>query len=87
MTNAEARFNKSLRPRKPEGSFGRTAQDGHLDSHTAPVGTLTFCASSVVLVRRVSRRVVSGEVLVGTEIPGGEVKRETVTNATMSPSQ
>ena len=26
----------SLRPREPEGSLGRTAQDGHLDSHTAP---------------------------------------------------
>ena len=26
-------FNIALRPRKPEGS---TAQDGHLDSHTAP---------------------------------------------------
>ena len=25
-----------LRPRKPEGSLGRTAQDVHLDSHTAP---------------------------------------------------
>ena len=36
MTNAEARFNNSSRPRKPEGSLGRTAQDGHLDSHTAP---------------------------------------------------
>ena len=36
MTNAEARFNNSLRPRKPQGSLGRTAQDGHLDSHTAP---------------------------------------------------
>ena len=36
MTNADARFNKSLRPRKPEGSLGRTAQDVHLDSHTAP---------------------------------------------------
>ena len=36
MTNVEARFNKSLRPRKPEGSLGRTAQDVHLDSHTAP---------------------------------------------------
>ena len=35
-TNAEAWFNKSLRPRKPEGSLGQTAQDGHLDSHTAP---------------------------------------------------
>ena len=36
MTNAEARFSNSLRPRKPEGSLGRTAQDVHLDSHTAP---------------------------------------------------
>ena len=36
MTNTEARFNKSLRPRKPEGSLGPTAQDVHLDSHTAP---------------------------------------------------
>ena len=36
VTNAEARFNKSLRSRKPEGSLGRTAQDVHLDSHTAP---------------------------------------------------
>ena len=36
MTNAEAQFNNSLRPRKPEGSLGRTAQNGHLDSHTAP---------------------------------------------------
>ena len=36
VTNAEAWFNKSLRPRKPEGSLGRTAQGGHLDSHTAP---------------------------------------------------
>ena len=35
-TNAEARFKNSLRPRKPEGSLGRTAQDVHLDSHTAP---------------------------------------------------
>ena len=36
MTNAEAWFNIALRPRKPEGSLGRIAQDGHLDSHTAP---------------------------------------------------
>ena len=36
MTNAEARFSNSVRPWKPEGSLGRTAQDGHLDSHTAP---------------------------------------------------
>ena len=31
-----ARFNKSLRSRKPERSLERTAQDVHLDSHTAP---------------------------------------------------
>ena len=36
MTNAEARFNNSLRPRKPEGSLGLIAHDVHLDSHTAP---------------------------------------------------
>ena len=36
VTNAEAWFNNSLRPQKPEGLLGRTAQDGHLDSHTAP---------------------------------------------------
>ena len=36
MTNAEAWFNIALRPRKPEGSLGRKAQDGHLDFHTAP---------------------------------------------------
>ena len=36
MTNAKAWFNKSLHPRKPEGSLGWTAQDVHLDSHTAP---------------------------------------------------
>ena len=36
MSNAEAWFNIALRPRKPEGSLGRTAQDGHLDFHTAP---------------------------------------------------
>ena len=36
MTNAEAWFISALRPRKPESLLGRTAQDGHLDSHTAP---------------------------------------------------
>ena len=36
MTNAEAWFSIALRPRKPEGLLGRTAQDGHLDSLTAP---------------------------------------------------
>ena len=58
MTNAEARFNKSLRPRKPEGSLGRTAQDVHLDSHTAPalcverqLSTHYIPTASVTLVR------------------------------------
>ena len=46
MTNAEAWFNNSLRPRKPEGSLGRTAQDVHLDSHTAP----ELCVEDVPLV-------------------------------------
>ena len=46
MTNAEARCNKSLRPQKPEGSLGRTAQDVHLDSHTAPeLWHLSTCPS------------------------------------------
>ena len=42
ITSAEAWFNIALRPRKLEGSLGRTAQDGHLDSHTAP--ELWMCA-------------------------------------------
>jgi len=36
VTSAEARFNIALRPQKPEGSLGWTAQDGNLSSHTAP---------------------------------------------------
>ena len=36
VTNAEAWFNLALRPRKPEGLLVRSAQDGHLDFHTAP---------------------------------------------------
>ena len=42
-TNAEAWFNIALCPRKPEGSLGRTAQEGHLDSHTAPELWLASC--------------------------------------------
>ena len=34
--NAWARFSIALHPRKPEGWLGRTAQDDHLHSHTAP---------------------------------------------------
>ena len=35
MTSAEETY-IALRPQKPQGSLGRKAQDGHLDSHTAP---------------------------------------------------
>ena len=49
MTSAEARFNTSLRPRKPEGSLGRTAQDVHLDSHTAPELCKKLFGRSIVL--------------------------------------
>ena len=42
VTNAEAWFSIALRPRKPEGSLGRTAQDGHLDSHTAPYDVVQY---------------------------------------------
>ena len=48
MTNAEGRFNNSLRPQKPEGSLGRPAQDGHLDFHTAP--ELCMATSEVLVV-------------------------------------
>ena len=47
--NAEAWFTIALRPRKPEGSLGRTAQDGHLDSHTAPeLWSLSGCRKPVL---------------------------------------
>ena len=45
VTNAEARFSVALRPRKPQGSLGRKAQDGHLDFHTAP----ELCLDRVLL--------------------------------------
>ena len=84
MTNAEARFNKSLRPRKPEGSLGRTAQDVHLDSHTAPelcAGRFRF---SVAL--RPQRRV--GLLGTGTEWEGGErVKGLTAETARKRPER
>ena len=49
MTNAEARFNKSLLPRKPEDSLGRTAQDGHLDSHTVPeLCPESYCSKAIL---------------------------------------
>ena len=61
MTNAEARFNNSLRPRKPEGSLGRTAQDVHLDSHTAP----ELCRSLAIMrtfIAAPTRRILSNDV-------------------------
>ena len=50
MTNAEAWFSIDLRLWKPEGSLGRTAQDGHLDFHTAP----ELCISSPLLLLKSS---------------------------------
>ena len=44
----EAWFNIALRPRKPEGSLGRTAQHGHLESHTAP----GLCGCSMKTIHR-----------------------------------
>ena len=78
MTNAEAQFNKSLRPRKPEGSLGRTAQDVHLDSHTAPEllsqtfhVTLVLCSTSSVLVNSPhARSSVTEKTLNGTDCAG-----------------
>ena len=63
MTNAEARFNTALRPRKPEGWLGRTAQDGHLDSHTA----LEMCFEDVPMVEFM--------YLVFTRMPGESYRR------------
>ena len=53
MANAEAWFSIALRPRKPEGSLGRTAQDGHLDSHTAPE-LYESCPAARVCVQAIS---------------------------------
>ena len=75
MTNAEAWFNKSLRPRKPEGSLGRTAQDVHLDSHTAPelwgVWGVDFC-----ICMRIFVGVVGQKVRVVAKLSASTVKRE-----------
>ena len=54
MTNAEAWFNIALRPRKPEGSLVRTAQDGHHDSHTAPELCVRVSFFSVFIVTHAS---------------------------------
>ena len=56
MTNAEARFNKSLRPRKPEGiiiiiklSMGFASNPQHFDAAPQPVWSVvlkSFCTSA-----------------------------------------
>ena len=51
MTSAEAWFSIALRPRKPEGSLGRTAQDGHLDYHTAPELCYTWSKDQPFIAR------------------------------------
>ena len=53
-TNVEAWFNVALCPRKLEGSLGWTAQDGHLDSHTAP----ELCGRKIVWSGKYSRSIV-----------------------------
>ena len=39
-----------LRPRKPEGSLGRTTQDGHLDSHSSWTMTISISDLSVLYI-------------------------------------
>ena len=65
MTNAEAWFNIALRPRKPEGSLGRTVQDGHLDSHTAPELYLQTCCQPTLcsLCKSSVKRIACSQVL------------------------
>ena len=59
MTIGEVWFNNSLRPRKPEGSLGRTAQDSHLNSHTAPelchfdIDVCIYSACAFLLVKQI----------------------------------
>ena len=62
-TNAEAWFNIALRPRKPEGSLGRTAQEGHLDSHTAPELCVTVTCCSPFVVHALSNEAGAGQFM------------------------
>ena len=64
MTNAETRFNNSLRPRKPEGSLGRTAQDVHLDSHTTYIYIYTHTLTDSEIYIYISESVSQTSVLV-----------------------
>ena len=51
-TNVEAWFNIALGPWKPEGPLGQTAQDGHLDSHTASVFLLYSFHVNTKIIRK-----------------------------------
>ena len=85
MTNAEARCNKSLRPRKPEGSLGRTAQDVHLDSHTAPELWVKRDAAGFYVALRPRRR---DDLLgTGTEWEGDRVIGSTAETARKRPER
>ena len=66
MTNAQAWFNVALRPQKPQGSLGRGAQDGHLDSHTVPELWINFIHLTMLLYDHRSRG-----CLLGTGVEGG----------------
>ena len=85
MTNAEARCNKSLRPRKPEGSLGRTAQDVHLDSHTAPELCYSHSHHGFYVALRPRRR---DDLLgTGTEWEGDRVIGSTAETARKRPER
>ena len=80
MTNAEARFNKSLLPRKPEGSLGRQPR-----TSTSTV-TLLLNSGWFSVALRPQRRV--GLLGTGTEWEGGErVKGSTAETARKRPER
>ena len=54
VTKAEAWFNIALRPRKSEGSFGRTAQDVHLSRLSYSSWTMMAGHSFSKVIKRIS---------------------------------
>ena len=93
MTSAKALFSIALRPRKPEGSLGRRAQDGHLDSHTAPeLWTVYIYIVSLDVTPNIPfrsdalcQRPVSCMCDVTQVLFGGGTEGETIPNATLFP--
>ena len=81
-TNAEAWFNIALRPRKPERSLGRTAQFGHLDSHTAPELLIVHCFLGALRPRRRD-----GLLGTGTEWEGDDSEGSTAETARKRPER